>query len=215
VRDTRFWGGVRKKETIFPVLKVPRQCPLVLLVEAAHTIGIRFFIIFLNIFIFYLFIIFFYVTPEGLHYREISTNIGRATLGRNFDVTNGRAAKSSSIVARRHYWLAPHRKHRFQQLLHCCVLHRRYCNSCFSASTILALSKYVTIALQPLYIYRKQYNFPIQARNKIGKHFAGSSCLSESVYLKSYWLTRVVNGYNYILNNSWDLGDLRGVATHA
>jgi hypothetical protein len=36
--------GVRKKETIFPVLKVPRQCPLVLLVEAAHMIGIRFFI---------------------------------------------------------------------------------------------------------------------------------------------------------------------------
>jgi hypothetical protein len=38
-------GGVRKKETIFPVLKVPRQCPLVLLVEAAHMVGIRFFII--------------------------------------------------------------------------------------------------------------------------------------------------------------------------
>jgi hypothetical protein len=38
-------GGIRKKETIFPVLKVPRQCPLVLLVEAAHMIGIRFIII--------------------------------------------------------------------------------------------------------------------------------------------------------------------------
>jgi hypothetical protein len=34
-----------KKESIFPVLKVPRQCPLVLLVEAAHMIGIRFFTI--------------------------------------------------------------------------------------------------------------------------------------------------------------------------
>jgi hypothetical protein len=43
VRDTTFWGGVRKKETISPVLKVSRQCPLVLLVEAAHIIGIRFF----------------------------------------------------------------------------------------------------------------------------------------------------------------------------
>jgi hypothetical protein len=30
--------------------------------------------------------------PEGLHYHEISTNIGRATLRQNFDVTNGRAA---------------------------------------------------------------------------------------------------------------------------
>jgi hypothetical protein len=40
VRDTTF--RVRKKESIFPVLKVPRQCPLVLLVEAAHLIGIRF-----------------------------------------------------------------------------------------------------------------------------------------------------------------------------
>jgi hypothetical protein len=45
VRDTTFEGwGVRKKESIFPVLKVPRQCPLVLLVEAAHMIGIRFII---------------------------------------------------------------------------------------------------------------------------------------------------------------------------
>jgi hypothetical protein len=43
-------GGVRKKETIYPGLKVPRQCPLVLLVEAAHMTGIRFFIIFLFIF---------------------------------------------------------------------------------------------------------------------------------------------------------------------
>jgi hypothetical protein len=40
-------GGVREKETIFPVLKVPRQCPLVLLIETAHMIGIRFFIIIL------------------------------------------------------------------------------------------------------------------------------------------------------------------------
>jgi hypothetical protein len=74
------WGGgdgVRKKETIFPVLKVPRQCPLVLLVEAAHMIGIR---------------IFYNIMPEGLHYGEISTNIVRATLGRNVDVTSGTAA---------------------------------------------------------------------------------------------------------------------------
>jgi hypothetical protein len=32
-------GVVRKKESVFPVLKVPRQCPLVLVVEAAHIIG--------------------------------------------------------------------------------------------------------------------------------------------------------------------------------
>jgi hypothetical protein len=48
-------------------------------------IGIRFFIVIL-------FIYFVYVTPEGQHYGEISTNIGRATLGRNFDLTIGRAA---------------------------------------------------------------------------------------------------------------------------
>jgi hypothetical protein len=47
-------GGVGKKESIFPVLKVPRQCPLVFLVEAAHMIGIIIVI-----------------TPEGLHYAEI------------------------------------------------------------------------------------------------------------------------------------------------
>jgi hypothetical protein len=34
VRDTTF--RVIKKESIFPVLKVPRPCPLVLLIEAAH-----------------------------------------------------------------------------------------------------------------------------------------------------------------------------------
>jgi hypothetical protein len=71
-------------------LKVLRQCPLVLLVEAAHMIGIRFFIIILFIYLFIIY--FFYVTPERLHYGEISTNIGRATLGRNFDITNWRAA---------------------------------------------------------------------------------------------------------------------------
>jgi hypothetical protein len=45
VKDTTF--RVRKKEFIFPILKVPRQCPLVLLVEAAHFIGIRFLFIYL------------------------------------------------------------------------------------------------------------------------------------------------------------------------
>jgi hypothetical protein len=76
------WEGVRKKESIFPVLKVPRQYPLVLLVEAAHIIGTRFFI---------LFYLFFDIIPEGLHY-GILTNLGRAKLGRNFDVTSRRAA---------------------------------------------------------------------------------------------------------------------------
>jgi hypothetical protein len=61
--------------TIFPVLKVPRQCPLVRLVEAMHMVGINF-----------------YITLEGLHYSEFWFNIGRATLGRNSDVTIGRAA---------------------------------------------------------------------------------------------------------------------------
>jgi hypothetical protein len=42
-------GGIRKKESIFTVLKVPRQCPLVLLVEAVYMIGTRFLSIFLNI----------------------------------------------------------------------------------------------------------------------------------------------------------------------
>jgi hypothetical protein len=32
-----------------------------------------------------------YMTLEGLHYGVISTNIGRAILGRNFDITIGRA----------------------------------------------------------------------------------------------------------------------------
>jgi hypothetical protein len=40
----RYTYRVRKKESIFLVLKVPRQCPLVLLVEAAHLIGIRFYL---------------------------------------------------------------------------------------------------------------------------------------------------------------------------
>jgi hypothetical protein len=38
------------------------------------------------------FIRLFNITPEGLHYCEIWTNIGRAILRRNFDVTSGRAA---------------------------------------------------------------------------------------------------------------------------
>jgi hypothetical protein len=38
------------------------------------------------------FILFVNTTPEELRYCEIWTNIGRATLGRNFDVTSGRAA---------------------------------------------------------------------------------------------------------------------------
>jgi hypothetical protein len=46
VRDTTL--GSKKKETIFPVLKVPRQCPLVLLVEAAYMIGIRFLLFLCN-----------------------------------------------------------------------------------------------------------------------------------------------------------------------
>jgi hypothetical protein len=39
-RDIIFVG----QEIISPVLKVPRQCPLVLLVEVIHMIGINFFI---------------------------------------------------------------------------------------------------------------------------------------------------------------------------
>jgi hypothetical protein len=33
----------RGQEIISPVLKVPRQCPLVLLVEVMHMIGINFY----------------------------------------------------------------------------------------------------------------------------------------------------------------------------
>jgi hypothetical protein len=48
VRDATFGG----EETISPVLKVPRQCPLVLLVM--HMIKINF-----------------YMTLEGLHYNKV------------------------------------------------------------------------------------------------------------------------------------------------
>jgi hypothetical protein len=42
------WGG---QETVSPVLKVPRQCPFVSLVEISHMIGINYF----------------YMMLEGLH----------------------------------------------------------------------------------------------------------------------------------------------------
>jgi hypothetical protein len=42
VRETTFVGR-RGQETVSPVLKVPRQCPLVLLVVIMHMIGINFF----------------------------------------------------------------------------------------------------------------------------------------------------------------------------
>jgi hypothetical protein len=61
VRDITFGGG---QETTSSVLKVPRQCPLVLLVEAMYMIVITF-----------------YMTLEGLCYSAILCNIGRATLG--------------------------------------------------------------------------------------------------------------------------------------
>jgi hypothetical protein len=40
VKDT-FEGGGGAQETLCPVLKVPRQCPLVLLLEVPHMIGIN------------------------------------------------------------------------------------------------------------------------------------------------------------------------------
>jgi hypothetical protein len=40
MRDTTFEGG---QETISAVLKVPRQCSLVLLVQVTHMIGINFY----------------------------------------------------------------------------------------------------------------------------------------------------------------------------
>jgi hypothetical protein len=52
-REVRKWGGSERhyiwgegQETtrITPVLKVPRQCPFVLLVEVMRMIGINFFI---------------------------------------------------------------------------------------------------------------------------------------------------------------------------
>jgi hypothetical protein len=52
MRDTIFGGG--GQEIISLGLKVPRQCPLVLLVEVLHKIGINF-----------------YMTMEGLHQDEM------------------------------------------------------------------------------------------------------------------------------------------------
>jgi hypothetical protein len=72
VRNTTL--GVAQ-EIISQFLKVLRQCPLVLLVEVMHMIGINF-----------------YVTLRGLHCIEIVSNTGRATSGRNCDVTVWRAA---------------------------------------------------------------------------------------------------------------------------
>jgi hypothetical protein len=65
VREHYIWMGVRKKESIFPILKVPRQWPLVLLVEAVHIIGIIIFFFFTFLFIFL------NITPEELHYGKI------------------------------------------------------------------------------------------------------------------------------------------------
>jgi hypothetical protein len=45
VRDTTFGGG-GGQETVSPVSQVPRQCPLVLLPEVMHMIGINFTIMF-------------------------------------------------------------------------------------------------------------------------------------------------------------------------
>jgi hypothetical protein len=42
MRDNTF-GGVGEQETTSPVLKVPWQCPLVLLVELMHMMGIHFY----------------------------------------------------------------------------------------------------------------------------------------------------------------------------
>jgi hypothetical protein len=49
-RGERKWGGSERhyiwgagQETIYPILKVPRQCPLILLVEVMHMMGINFF----------------------------------------------------------------------------------------------------------------------------------------------------------------------------
>jgi hypothetical protein len=38
------------------------------------------------------FLLYFYMTLEELYYSKIGANVGRAIVGRNFDVTNGRAA---------------------------------------------------------------------------------------------------------------------------
>jgi hypothetical protein len=53
VKETTFGGG-GEKEIIYPVLKVHMQCPLILLLEVIHMTGITF-----------------YMTLEGLCYREI------------------------------------------------------------------------------------------------------------------------------------------------
>jgi hypothetical protein len=60
---------------------------------------------------------------------------------------------SSSIFAWRNYRHELSRKHRFPQLLQCCVLPS---NGCFSGSTVLALRKYATARLQLhiIFLYR-------------------------------------------------------------
>jgi hypothetical protein len=60
-------GG--EQGTIFPVLKVPRQCPLVLLVEEMNMIGINFY--------------------------DVDRVCIIVNLGRKFDVNNGRAASET------------------------------------------------------------------------------------------------------------------------
>jgi hypothetical protein len=70
-------GRIERQDTVSPVLKVPRQCPLVLLVEVMQMIGINFC----------------YISLKGC---IIVKYIGRAILGRNFDVTIGRAACEAS-----------------------------------------------------------------------------------------------------------------------
>jgi hypothetical protein len=69
VRDTTFRGG---QVTVSPVLQVPRQCPP----SGRGSAYDRNF----------------FISLEGLHYSEISSNIGRATFERNFYVTIGRTA---------------------------------------------------------------------------------------------------------------------------
>jgi hypothetical protein len=47
--------------------------------------------------IFYLFL-FIFMNLEEVHYSNMLANVGRAILGRNFDVTNGRAACEACSV---------------------------------------------------------------------------------------------------------------------
>jgi hypothetical protein len=96
---------------------------------------------------FHINILLFWLPPQDSY-----LNFSRLTADRSLsynhctDPTNNTSPNSSPIVARRNCRYGPSRKHRFPQLLYCCMFHSRYLETTISAGfRIQALSKYVTI----------------------------------------------------------------------